>query len=183
MNFKKEVSVLIPAFNEEGGVGQVIQGLEQALKGSDWRFEIIVIDDASRDQTAQEARRAGAKVVIHPKNVGYGGALRTGIDNASYEWIATIDGDCSYPAQEILKLLPFAPAHDMVVGARQGRHFWGTLFKHPARIIFLAIAQFVVGSRIPDVNSGLRLFKKSSVQEMLPRLCRGFSFSTTLTLS
>ncbi len=183
MNFKKEVSLLIPAYNEEGGIGSVIQGLEQAFQGSGWRSEIIVVDDGSSDRTAEEARRAGAKVIVHPKNVGYGGALRTGIENASYDWIATIDADCSYPPHVITKLLPFVPAHDMVVGARQGRHYWGTILKHPARLMFLALAQFVVGHRIPDVNSGLRLFRRSIVREMLPRLCRGFSFSTTLTLS
>jgi hypothetical protein len=71
----------------------------------------------------------------------------------------------------------------MVVGARQGKHYWGTLLKYPARLFFLAIAQFVVGKKIPDVNSGLRMMKKSIVTEMLPRLSRGFSFSTTITLS
>jgi len=179
----KLVSVLIPAYNEENAIIKTIKDLESALSRSGWGYEIIVVDDSSTDGTAQAAKTTGVRVLSHPKNIGYGGALRTGIENASYEWVATIDADCSYPAEELLKLFPFADKHDMVVGARQGKHYWGTLLKYPARILFLAIAQFVVGKKIPDVNSGLRLMKKSIVTEMLPRLSRGFSFSTTITLS
>jgi glycosyltransferase involved in cell wall biosynthesis len=179
----KLVSVLIPAYNEEDAIVNTIRDLEKVLVRSGWGYEIIVVDDASTDKTAEMARTTAARVISHPKNIGYGGALRTGIDNASYEWVATIDADCSYPAEELLKLLPFTETHDMVVGARQGKHYWGTFLKYPARILFLALAQFVVGKKIPDVNSGLRMMRKSIVVEMLPRLCRGFSFSTTLTLS
>lgn len=179
----KLVSVLIPAYNEEEAIVNTIRDLEKVLARSGWGYEIIVVDDASSDKTAEMARTTAARVISHPKNIGYGGALRTGIDNASYEWVATIDADCSYPAEELIKLLPFTETHDMVVGARQGKHYWGTFLKYPARILFLALAQFVVGKKIPDVNSGLRMMRKSIVVEMLPRLCRGFSFSTTLTLS
>lgn len=180
---KKAVSILIPAYKEADAIAKVVNDLNSAMKNTGWTYEVIVIDDASNDGTAEAAEKAGAKVISHPKNMGYGGALRTGIEHSSYDWIATIDADCSYPPSELPKLFPFAEKHDMVVGARQGKNYWGTVFKHPARLIFLAIAQFVVGYRIPDVNSGLRLFRKSIVLEMLPRLCRGFSFSTTLTLS
>ncbi len=180
---KKNVSILIPAYNEEKAITNVVADLNDALKNSDWKYEIIVVDDCSKDNTVSAAEKTGAKVISHPKNMGYGGALRTGIEHAAYDWVATIDADCSYPAKELLKLLPYADHHDMVIGARQGKNYWGTVFKHPARLVFLALAQFVVGYRIPDVNSGLRLMRKSVVKEMLPRLCRGFSFSTTITLS
>jgi glycosyltransferase involved in cell wall biosynthesis len=181
--FQKDVSIIIPAYNEESAITTVVADLKAAMATTDWRYEIIVVNDASKDQTARSADATGVTVISHPTNVGYGGALHTGIEASHFFWIATIDADCSYPAKELLKLLPHAVSHDMVVGARQGKNYWGTFFKHPARLVFLALAQFVVGSRIPDVNSGLRLFRKSVVVEMLPRLCRGFSFSTTLTLS
>jgi len=174
---------LIPAYNEENAIAGVVGGLKDVLKASGVEFELLVIDDASEDRTAEMARTAGARVLSHPANMGYGGSLRTGIENAAYDWIATIDADSSYPPEEILKLLPYIPQFDMVIGARKGRHYWGSLIKYPARIFFLAIAQFVVGQRIPDANSGLRIFRRSTVIKMLPRLCRGFSFSTTLTLS
>ncbi len=180
---EKQVSVLIPAYNEVNAIAKTIKDIEESMQKSGWVYEILVVDDCSTDGTAEAAKTTSARVISHPKNVGYGGALRTGIENASYEWIATIDADCSYPAEELLKLLPFADRHDMVVGARQGKHYWGTFLKYPARLLFLALAEFVVGKKIPDVNSGLRMMRKSVVVEMLPRLCRGFSFSTTITLS
>jgi glycosyltransferase involved in cell wall biosynthesis len=182
-SFQKDLSIIIPAYNEERAITQVVADLKSAMAETDWRYEIIVVNDASKDKTAENAEATGVTVISHPTNAGYGGALHTGIQASSYFWIATIDADCSYPARELLKLLPHADKHDMVVGARQGKNYWGTFFKHPARLVFLALAEFVVGSRIPDVNSGLRLFRRSVVLEMLPRLCRGFSFSTTMTLS
>jgi glycosyltransferase involved in cell wall biosynthesis len=181
--FKKEISIVIPAYNEERAITTVVADLKAAMAQADWIYEIIVVDDASKDATAKSAEATGVKVISHPTNVGYGGALHTGIGAAAYSWIAPIDSDCSYPAVELLKLLPYANSHDMVIGARQGKNYWGTFFKYPARLVFLALAQFVVGYKIPDVNSGLRIFRKSVVVEMLPRLCRGFSFSTTITLS
>ncbi len=183
LNSKKEVSIIIPAYNEENAISTVVADLKAAMLQVDWTYEIIVVNDASKDQTALKAEATGAKVISHPANIGYGGALHTGINAASYAWIATIDADCSYPAIELLKLLPHAGRFDMVIGARQGKNYWGTLFKYPARLVFLMLAQFVVGYKIPDVNSGLRIFRKSVVVEMLPRLSRGFSFSTTITLS
>ncbi len=180
---KKELSVVVPVYNEEASVASVVEKIDQTLKASGWQYEILIVNDGSTDKTESAARQTNAKVISHPKNMGYGAALRTGILAASYDFVATIDGDLAYPAEEILKLLPYTETFDMVVGARQGSHYWGSLFKYPARLIFLAIASFVVGERIPDVNSGLRIFKKSKVTPMLPRLCAGFSFSTTLTLS
>ncbi|MEK6543337.1 MAG: glycosyltransferase family 2 protein [Elusimicrobiota bacterium] len=178
-----KLSVIVPAYNEEGAVADTVAQLRQALDSVGCQHEILVVNDGSTDATANKAKTAGAIVISHPKNAGYGGALRTGIENAKYDLVATIDCDLSYPPSELLKLLPLADKFDMVVGARGGRHYWGNLFKHPARILFLALAQFVVGEKIPDVNSGLRILRKKPVLEMLPRLCRGFSFSTTLTLS
>lgn len=180
---KKQVSVIVPAFNEEKAISGVVNELRQALTQAGWTHEILVVDDGSADQTAAAARACGAQVLTHPKNAGYGAALRTGIENASHELVATIDADLSYPPKEINKILEEAHRFDMVIGARGGRHYWGNMIKHPARLLFLALAQFVVGEKIPDANSGLRVFKKTLALKMLPRLCRGFSFSTTLTLS
>lgn len=180
---KKEVSILIPTFNEERAIAKVVEDVRSVFDRSGWTFEILVIDDNSTDNTAENAKTAGAKVLRHPDNVGYGGALRTGIQNAAYDWIATIDGDCTYPATDFLKLLPHTTDYDMVVGARRGSSYIGTFLKYPARLVFLGIAQFVVGRKIADVNSGMRLIRKSALVSILPRLSKGFSFTTTLTLS
>lgn len=129
---EKKLSIIIPAYNEVNAITKTIQDLQAVMKSSVWNYEIIVVDDSSKDGTGEAARNAGARVISHPKNIGYGGALITGIRNATYDWVATIDADCSYPATELLKLLPFGDTHDLVIGARQGKNYWGTMFKYPA---------------------------------------------------
>lgn len=180
----KNVSIIIPAYNEANCIGEVISELEQTLVKTDYKSEIIVVDDGSTDETKKIAENKGAKVISHPRNIGYGQALLTGINSAEYEYIATIDADGSYPVKELPKLLEEIEKYDLVIGARTGKEFWGTFLKYPARLVFLWLAEFTVGEKIPDVNSGLRVFKKSAFEKLsLPLLCRGFSFSTTMTLS
>ncbi|MHB9155572.1 MAG: glycosyltransferase family 2 protein [Endomicrobiales bacterium] len=175
------LSVVVPAYNEEEGIAEVIGDLERVLGGAKVRHEIIVINDGSSDRTAELARAAGARVIAHPVNVGYGQSLLTGFSHAVHDHVAMIDADGSYPAGELLKLLPYAPDFDMVIGARSGAHYWGTMLKFPARLIFLWLSEYVTGQTIPDANSGLRIMKKETLF-CGPILCRGFSFSTTLTL-
>ncbi len=179
---KPEITVVIPAYNEEAAIGPVIQGVRQALSSQGLKFEIIAVDDGSSDGTAAAAAAAGAKVIRHPVNRGYGRSLLSGIEAADYAWVMIIDADGSYPPAEILKLLPDIPAFDMVVGARQGPLFWGSYSKALMRWTYLRLARFVAGEQIPDANSGLRIFKKSALADM-PVICFGYSFTTTMTLS
>ncbi|MBI4057172.1 MAG: glycosyltransferase family 2 protein [Elusimicrobia bacterium] len=180
------ISVVIPAYNEEEGIGEVILNTQRALQKEGLPkedTEILVVDDGSRDRTANLAEEAGATVVRHPTNMGYGKSLLTGFGQARHEWILMIDGDGSYPPEEIGKLLLKARDFDMVIGARQGTHFWGTPFQAFLRWIYLKIAKFVVGERIPDANSGLRLIRRAALEGAFPVQCLGYSFSTTMTLS
>jgi glycosyltransferase involved in cell wall biosynthesis len=176
------VSAVIPSYNEEGAVAQIVKELSAALKGGTDSFEIIVVDDGSGDSTARAAEEAGAVVIRHPINRGYGRSLVSGIEKAKYDWVLIIDADGSYPPAETAKLLPFIPDFDMVVGARQGKLFWGTSTKAFMRWTYLALARFVAGEPIPDANSGLRIFRKSAAKNM-PIVCFGYSFTTTMTLS
>ncbi len=180
---KISISAVIPAYNEEHAVAGVVEELKNLLTANGFIFEIIVVDDGSDDSTTATAQSAGAKVLCHPINRGYGRALLSGIEKARYEWILMIDADGSYPVKEMEKLLPFAPDFDMIVGARQGTSFWGSWIKAVMRFIYLSIARFVAGEPIPDANSGLRLLRKSALQTSMPILCYGYSFTTTMTLS
>ncbi len=179
---KPEISAVIPAYNEAGAVAPTIVGLKDALAAEGLKFEIIFVDYGSSDGTAQAAEAAGARVIRHPVNRGYGRSLLSGIQAASHEWILIIDADGSYPPAEAGKLLKHIPAFDMVVGARQGKLFWGSYVKAFMRWTYLRLARFVAGEHIPDANSGLRVFRKSAVADM-PVMCFGYSFTTTMTLS
>ena len=145
--------------------------------------EVIVVDDGSTDATALVAEGAGATVVRHPANGGYGRSLMDGIRAARHDVIVITDGDGSYPVERIPDLVGKVEAgFDMAVGARQGTQQYDSVLKIPARLLFKFLVEFTTGSRIADINSGLRSFRKSDALPYFPDLCQGFSFTTTLTL-
>lgn len=176
-------SIVIPAYNEEKGIGSVIEEFKKLALKHKIPVEIIVVDDGSNDQTVKIAKKQKVRVISHPQNAGYGRALQTGIRAAKNENIIICDADGTYPVKEFPQFLQFLDkGFDMVVGVRKGRHYRGSFLKNPARLFFKFLAEFVTGTKIPDVNSGFRAFKKSTVLEFLEATCPTFSFSTSLTL-
>ncbi len=172
-------SVIIPALNEEGGIAAVIDRL-QALSP---RPEIIVVDDGSTDKTGEIAKSKGAVVIRHPSPGGYGRSLKDGLRVATNELTAIADADGTYPVERIPELIAsLEDGYDMVVGARHGKHYRGAFLKMPARIVFKWLVEFTTGRRVPDINSGLRSFRKTEVLKYEEDLCNGFSFTTTITL-
>lgn len=173
------VSIIIPALNEEEAISSVLEQLRKLPIDA----EIIVVDDGSSDRTRVLAEEHGARVIRHPVPAGYGKSLKDGILAASAETIVITDADGTYPIASIPELLKtFDEGYDMVVGARQGSAYRGTFLKFPARIVFKFLVEFATGRKIPDVNSGFRVFKKSFAMEHFDDLCNGFSFTTTITL-
>jgi polyisoprenyl-phosphate glycosyltransferase len=171
-------SVIIPAYNEENGIESVLQRLQPL------GCEVIVIDDGSTDRTADVASSCGVRVIRHPANGGYGLSLKTGIREASNDLIAITDADGTYPVEDLPALVQkIEEGFTMAVGARQGKEYWGTFLKMPARFVFKFLVEFSTGKHIPDINSGLRVFKKSDVLPLFPLLCDTFSFTTSLTLA
>jgi glycosyltransferase involved in cell wall biosynthesis len=177
------VSLVIPAYNEAHSIASVIQKAQEILQAHVSTFEIIVVDDGSHDQTGELARAAGACVVRHPYNRGYGNSLKSGIAAARYEDIVICDADQSYPLEELPLLLQDAPWYHMIVGARQGKQFYGSLFKRIGRWFQLALVRFTVGVRVPDANSGFRLIKRSLAMRYFDFACSGFSFTTSITIA
>ena len=178
-----KASVIIPAYNEEKGIEAVIKQFKEIAEKNKITLEIIVVDDGSNDKTANIAKKQRVKVISHPQNYGYGKSLQTGIIKAKNERIIICDADGTYPVKYFPKLLMFLDkGFDMVVGARKGRHYRGLFLKHPARVFFKLLSEFVTGKIIPDVNSGFRAFRKSDVLGFLKNTCSTFSFTTSLTL-
>lgn len=178
-----KLTVLIPAYNEAAAIAETAQRVQAALAATDGAAEIIVIDDGSSDGTGAAAAAAGVTVLHHPINGGYGRALKTGVRSATGDWIAIVDADGSYPIEKLPHLLADVPAFDMVVGARQGANYQGSFMKWQGRKALTALVKFVTGVDVPDVNSGMRVFRKNVALENLDRFSNGFSFTTTLTLA
>jgi glycosyltransferase involved in cell wall biosynthesis len=179
------ISVVIPSLNEERAIAETVQLIREVLiKAQIAPAEIIVVDDGSTDATAERAAAAGAKVIHHPMNAGYGRALKAGIARATYDTIVITDADGTYPIHTIPELFDrYTKGFDMVVGARSGVNYRGSLLKMPLRWILRRLVEFTASRSVPDINSGLRLFSKSTVMGYFDNLCDTFSFTTSLTLA
>jgi polyisoprenyl-phosphate glycosyltransferase len=177
------VSAIIPALNEEGSIGQVIDEIKATLNKTGRAFEIIVIDDGSADETSNIIKEKKVDFIRHPVPGGYGLSLRDGIDKSRFNKIVIIDADGTYPADKIPEFIEDLEEYDMVVGARTGKHYRSSFFKHCLRMVLQVTCEFVAGLRIPDVNSGFRAFRKDVVLQFKEDFCLGFSFTTTITLA
>lgn len=178
------ISIIIPAYNEENAIIETINTIVSVCKSvSISTYEIIVIDDGSTDRTADMLKQCDVKIIQHPHNIGYGRSLKDGIKAANYDTIIITDADCTYPFDEMPALLTeYEKGFDMVVGARTGKHYRESWIKSPLRRILRFIVEFAAERKIPDINSGLRIFSKQKVMPMLSRLCNTFSFTTSMTL-
>jgi polyisoprenyl-phosphate glycosyltransferase len=178
------ISIIVPAFDEEGAIGATVAALKALPIPDASAVDIVVVDDGSKDGTAAAAVAAGAQVVKHPHNLGYGRALKSGIDAAQHDTIVIIDADGTYPIDMIPRLLAkFHEGYDMVVGARSGQGFRESALKTALRAVLTFLVEFTTGRNVPDVNSGLRVFSRRSVQPYFRQLSNTFSFTTSLTLA
>jgi glycosyltransferase involved in cell wall biosynthesis len=177
------VTVVIPAFNEEAGVARQVEEIRGVLQRRRVAHEIIVVDDGSTDRTMAEAVRVGARVLHHNRNLGYGMALKRGILVAKHDVIAITDADGTYPSEQIPALLEQLQTADMVVGARTGGQVHIPLVRRPAKFLLGWLANRVAGRSIPDLNSGLRVFRRECAVQYFPVLSNKFSFTSTITLA
>ena len=177
------ISIVIPAYNEKSAVGPQVKALQEVLSTHFLQFEVLVVDDGSTDGTAEEALEAGARVLQHTENRGYGSALKTGIAASQHETIVIIDADGTYPPDQIPVLVTQLGNADMVVGSRNGRVVHIPWVRRPAKWLLGWLAQRVAGKPIVDLNSGLRTFRRSCVEQYFPILSNRFSFTTTSTLA
>lgn len=180
---QKQLSIVIPAYNEQDSIGSVLADLKALLSQHGIEHEVLVIDDGSTDATAQRAAAAGARVLRHHSNRGYGAALKTGVTAAAYPVVAITDADGTYPNEYLPQMLEQIEQADMVVGARTGAKVNIPLVRRPAKWALNRLANFVSGFHIPDINSGLRVFRRDVALQYFPILPDQFSWTTTITMA
>jgi glycosyltransferase involved in cell wall biosynthesis len=181
------LSIIVPTFNEEESIAEVLDAIEKGMAKESIDYEVIVVDDGSTDKTLEIVRSRKVKVVKHDHNKGYGASLKSGIAKASHDVIVITDADGTYPGSDIPVLFRHMNAdgydYDMVVGARTGKQVNIPLFRRPAKWFLTQLANYLSECNIPDLNSGLRVFKKELIERFFGLLPDGFSFTTTVTIA
>jgi polyisoprenyl-phosphate glycosyltransferase len=180
-----QVSVVLPCYNERDHVALEVKRIRSALEAAGMRYELICVDDGSTDGTREilQAMR-GIRTILLPRNHGSGTARRIGTQQARGEIVVWTDADMTYPNELIPKLVAqLDDTYDQVVGARRSEAGNLPLFRVPAKWAIRKLAAYLANTPIPDLNSGLRAFKRSVAQPYLRLLPPGFSCVSTITLA
>jgi glycosyltransferase involved in cell wall biosynthesis len=172
------LTVIIPAYNEGDAIARVIGKVRELRPAA----EVLVVDDGSRDNTAEVAGVSGARVIRHPYNKGNGAAVKTGLRNARGEVVLLLDADGQHPPEDIERVLSEIGEYDLVVGARtkDSESAW---VRDLGNAIFNNLATYLSGRKIPDLTSGFRAMKRDLIMEFIHLLPNLYSYPTTSTLS
>jgi polyisoprenyl-phosphate glycosyltransferase len=181
-------SLIIPVYNEESAAADTITRAEDALKKIGAPFEILVINDGSTDSTAKNIYALASEsihILHHSENTGYSASIKTGIRKSTGELVAITDADGTYPVEELPSMLAHLKASqtDMIVGARTKKAVHIPLIRRPAKAFIALLATILVGKKIPDLNSGLRIFTRELAEEFWHLYPQRFSFTMTITLA
>ncbi len=177
-----EISIILPAFQEEQGISPLLGRIRAVMDKLGRPWEILVVDDGSTDGTAARAREAGARVIIHPYNIGNGAAVKTGIREARGRVIVMMDADGQHDPSDIPRLLETIGPYDMVVGART-KESETSLHRDLANKVYNWFASYICNRRIEDLTSGFRAIKTHAARAFLYLLPNTYSYPTTLTLA
>ncbi|MGI8328780.1 glycosyltransferase family 2 protein [Actinomadura scrupuli] len=185
------VTIVLPCYNEQDHVIDEVDRICKTMDASGQTYELLAVDDKSTDDTLERLREAEPrypqmKVIAFQHNSGSGTVRRIGTQQARGEIVVWTDADMTYPNEripELVAILDEDPSVDQVVGARTTEEGTHKLLRVPAKWLIRKIAERLTASHIPDLNSGLRAFRRSVSLPYLRLLPPGFSCVTTITLA
>ena len=178
------MSVVLPVYNEATHLGAELDRITSALQGSDYAWEVLVVDDGSTDGSGDiAADRPGVRLLRSARNRGVGAARRVGTTAARGRVVVWTDSDMTYPNHEIPQLVEALGDADQIVGARTSET--GTLkaLRVPAKWAIRQLASYLSRTRIPDLNSGFRAMRRAVAIQFTGQLPAGFSCVTTITMA
>lgn len=187
--YKYDFSLVLPIYNEQEIVEKALEEILKINSNNNDLFEVIVVNDGSNDLTPSILKKfslvKNIKIISHDRNYGYGRSLKTGIKNANSENIFITDIDGTYPINKIVYFYyKFVEKNcDMLVGARDAGSVNISLIRKPPKYLINKLANYLVDYKIPDLNSGFRIFKKQLFKKYEYILPDGFSFTSTITLA
>jgi glycosyltransferase involved in cell wall biosynthesis len=164
-----KVSIIIPTMNEEESIGEVMDSINTAMKEGDLEYEVLVVDTNSKDRTREIASEKGATIIDEPRR-GYGRAYKTGFEKAQGDVLATLDADCTYPAEDIPKLVRMLEEENldfittdrlspMESGVMSTKHRFGNW-------VLKFTTNFLFNMRIKDSQSGMWVFRQSILEKI-----------------
>jgi glycosyltransferase involved in cell wall biosynthesis len=179
------VSIVVPVCNERDAIAETLHQLDAALRQWDGDYEIIVVVNGSTDGSADAVRESGVEVILieEEKPKGYGGALKIGFAEARYDWFAFLDADGSYPPAQLPTLIQACGAAEMAVGQRDAYNEHSSWARRLGKSILVPLANYLTRTRIPDINSGMRVVSRRQIERYWPLLPDGFSLTTTITMA
>lgn len=178
------ISIVIPVYNEEIAIGDDLDLIKQTMDATGKPYEVIVVNDGSTDRTDEiVASRPWVKLLRHDRNRGTGAARNTGLKAARGDIIIMTDGDGTYPNQDMPRLLQCMEKCDMVIGARTQEKGTLKLLRTPAKWFIRSLASYLTGTKIPDLNSGFRAFRRDIAFKYLNILPDTHSWVSTITIA
>lgn len=173
-------SVIIPAYNEEGAIYQVLDNFKKNNLFE--KYEVVIVDDGSTDDTVKIASNYPVKIVTHEVNKGYGASLKSGIRKSQGDLILTMDSDGQHDPMQLQQCVELLKTYDMVIGERDTEsHQVGN--RKFGKYLIRKTGEYLVEQKLPDFNSGLRGFHRNLIVPVIHLMPNGFSFSTTSTLA
>jgi len=182
----KGLSIIVPVYNEENSIDSTFSVINDTLSKSNINYEVIAIDDGSIDSSLEQLKdKKFIKIAKHESNKGYGASIKTGLRLAKFDSICITDADGTYPNKKIVELFDIYMKKDlsMLVASRTGNNVSYPFIKKIPKFFIIKLANYITNHKIPDINSGLRIFDKKLALKYFHLYPNGFSFTTTITLS
>lgn len=167
MNANHSLSIVLPVYNEEENIQKTIEDSLDFLRNQNYftEYEVIAVDDGSLDQTASILKRLQSfefiTIITNPQNLGYGGALVSGIKHARYSWLLLMDSDGQFKINSIQKITKYLADYDIITGYRHRRA--DTVYRDYLGKVYTRLACRLFGLKLKDINCGFKLFKKEAL--------------------
>lgn len=177
------LSIFFPFWNEEENIEKVITAAIPVAEDVAEKWEILMIDDGSVDKTKEKAEKLEKKLrnvrlISHHTNRGYGAAIKTGFENASYDYVVFTDGDMQFDFSEVTKFIDKIDKADIVIGYRQKRE--DTFFRHILMFLHRIWGFIFFGIFVKDIDCGFKLFTRKAIEEISPLRSEGAMITTEI---